>query len=222
MTEQFQLFPVLDAATEAALRASIERWGVLVPVVKDQHGSILDGYHRARIADELGIDYPTTTLTLNSDADRFEIARTLNADRRHMDRDQRIAVEADLRENGHSLRAIAGAVGVSEAQVHRDLSTVTDVTVPDRVTGLDGKSRPATRPAPTPTSDADLEKLSRWQEMADQEPSPRPQVSQATQALLHALTDIEIAQRLLSDSDNVDDLITDLRRALEEFHADQP
>jgi len=49
-----QLWPALDAATEAALRASIERWGVLVPVAKDQHGRIIDGHHRARIAREVG------------------------------------------------------------------------------------------------------------------------------------------------------------------------
>ena len=39
--------------------------------------------------------------------------------------------------------AIAGAVGVDTKQVQRDLSTVDMSTVPDRVVGLDGKSRPA-------------------------------------------------------------------------------
>src|SRR5579871_1928549 len=36
--EPFQIMPELDAATEAAMRASILRFGVLVPVTRDQHG----------------------------------------------------------------------------------------------------------------------------------------------------------------------------------------
>ncbi|MGH9187583.1 MAG: ParB N-terminal domain-containing protein [Acidimicrobiales bacterium] len=49
----YQLFDPLPAPLEAALRASIERFGVLVPVVKDAAGDIIDGHHRQRIADEL-------------------------------------------------------------------------------------------------------------------------------------------------------------------------
>lgn len=145
--EPFQIFPALDAATEAALRASIERFGVLVPVAKDQHGRVIDGYHRKRIADELGVSYRVDLITVSDDEQAREIAQTLNSDRRQMSADQRREVEAVLREQGHSLRAIAGAVGISQEQVRRDLSTVTDVTVPDRIVGIDGKSRPSTRPS---------------------------------------------------------------------------
>lgn len=144
----FQLFPTLDPATEAALRASIERFGVLVPVVVDQHGQVLDGHHRRKIADEVGAKYRVDIVNVADEDEGAAIAHTLNSDRRHMDADQRRQVVADLRAKGHSLRAIAGAVGVSQTQVARDLEapTVTDVTVPERVTGLDGKSRPAKRP----------------------------------------------------------------------------
>src|SRR4051812_39932626 len=54
----FALFGPLEPATEAALRASIERFGVLVPVTFDQRGRILDGHHRWRMAAELGVDCP--------------------------------------------------------------------------------------------------------------------------------------------------------------------
>lgn len=50
-----------------------------------------------------------------------------------------------LREQGHSLRAIAGAVGVTAKTVHQDLTGVTSVT-PVEVTGQDGKTYPAKRP----------------------------------------------------------------------------
>lgn len=52
-----QLFPSLDAATEQALRESIRRFGVLVPVVRDQHGQVIDGHHRSRIAGEEGVKF---------------------------------------------------------------------------------------------------------------------------------------------------------------------
>ncbi len=136
------LFPALDSATEAALRESIQRFGVLVPVVRDQHGRTLDGHHRSRLGDEMKVQYRVDVVNVESDEQAREIAATLNTDRRQLDATQRRDVVAALREQGHSLRAIAGAVGVSHEQVRTDVSTVNDLTVPDRVVGLDGKSRP--------------------------------------------------------------------------------
>ncbi len=129
--------------------------GVLVPVAKDQHGETIDGHNREAIADELGIDYQTIVHHCDSDEERLEIARTLNADRRQLTEEQRRDIVGDLRAEGHSLRAIGGAVGVSQTQVARDIETaVTDVT-PERVTGSDGKSYPSSRPKAEPeNSDA--------------------------------------------------------------------
>ena len=62
---------------------------------------------------------------------------------------------AALREDGHSTRAIAGALGVSKDTVHRDTSAaVQDCTAaePERVVGQDGKSYPARQPRPGPES----------------------------------------------------------------------
>ena len=142
-----QLWPALDAATEAALRASIEQWGVLVPVAKDQHGRIIDGHHRARIADELGVKYTVLIHTVADDDEARELARTLNADRRHLTADQRRDMVAHLRGQGHSYRAIGATLGVGEATARRDSTASGDAVQPVRVVGLDGKSRPATRPA---------------------------------------------------------------------------
>lgn len=149
MSGQPQLFEALPKVIEDALRASILRFGVLVPVVKDQHGNVLDGHHRSRIAAEMKVDYRVDVLRVESDEDSREIQRTLNADRRQLTEQQRQEVALALRQEGHSYRAIAGALGVDAMTVRADiLSTVEDSTVelPDRVTGLDGKSRPAKRP----------------------------------------------------------------------------
>ena len=54
-----------------------------------------------------------------------------------------------LREDGHSLRAIGGALGVSDHTVRNDLSAAPEGAPPDRVTGQDGKSYPARRPTVT-------------------------------------------------------------------------
>lgn len=143
MTAPLQLFDALPAHIEDALRASIQRFGVLVPVVKDQHGRIVDGHHRSRIADELHVSYVTQTVTVADDDEAREIARTLNSDRRQLTEEQRREVVVALRERGHSVRAIAGALGVGKSTVDRDLAEVSrtgHVDLPERVVGADGKS----------------------------------------------------------------------------------
>lgn len=161
-TTSFQLFDALDSATESALIESIERFGVLVPVVTDQHGTIIDGHHRSAIADKLGVKYRTDVVRVADDDEARDIACTLNAARRHMSVKQRREVVTALREKGHSIRAIAGAVGISKSQVQNDvdeLSTTGQLTQPDRVRGQDGKSRPARKPTIVPAkNDREAEK----------------------------------------------------------------
>lgn len=149
MTRQF--YPALDAATEAALRASIQRFGVLVPPTVDQHGEIIDGHHRSRIAADLGVPFAPVVREVSSEEEAREIARTLNEDRRMLSREQRLPVVAVLKELGHSNVAIGKALGVTEGTVRLDLKSdeVRSVTnLPDRVEGLDGKSYPAKRRRP--------------------------------------------------------------------------
>ncbi len=181
----FQLYGALPAPIESALRASIKLHGVLVPVAVDQNGHVLDGHHRQRIAEEEGVECPTTIIQVDDDADADEIARTLNADRRQLDESERKKAVSELRANGHSVRAIAGALGVSKSTVHNDLgelSSVGQLTEPDRVTGADGKSRPASnRPAkaqkkksaakkqPDPEADAHAPNLADELERADKQ-----------------------------------------------------
>lgn len=153
----FQLFDALDPATDAALRASIERFGVLVPIAVDQHGNVLDGHHRKRIAAELGVSWREDVHVVADEDEARSIAATLNTDRRQLDAERRRKVVADLRQKGHSLRAIGDALGVSKDTVANDvaeaeLSSGRQLT-PDRTIGKDGKSRPAKRtvvPAKSP------------------------------------------------------------------------
>jgi len=71
-------------------------------------------------------------------------------------RSERAELVLELRTSGMSTRAIGAALGVSHESVRTDLSTVKNLTVevPDTVTSLDGRTRPATQPArpePEPT-----------------------------------------------------------------------
>jgi ParB-like chromosome segregation protein Spo0J len=134
-------WPPLDEATEAALRASIERFGVLVPILLDQHGGIIDGHHRARLAGELGLEPRVEVIEVRDNAHARALATTLNSDRRHLDVWTRRKVVESLRSEGHSERAIAGAVGVTKTTVHRDLETLGGPGGPPaQIAGRDGKN----------------------------------------------------------------------------------
>jgi hypothetical protein len=111
--------PELSPEQWDALAADILANGVLVPVVKDQHGRILDGNNRAAIAAELGIDYPVTVVTVANDQDAYDRAVSLNCARRHLNREQtRELIRAEIhRRPEQSDRAIAKRVGCSPTTV---------------------------------------------------------------------------------------------------------
>jgi hypothetical protein len=114
-----QPMPELDPEELDSLRAAIAANGVVVPVVKDQHGRIIDGNHRAAIAAELGIDYPAVTVTVADDVDAWDRAVSLNCARRHLNREQtRELIRAEIqRKPDESDRAIARQIGCSPTTV---------------------------------------------------------------------------------------------------------
>ncbi len=115
----FQPMPELSPDQLAALKTDIVRNGILVPVVVDQQGRVIDGHNRAAIAAELGIHVPVEIITIASDEAAYETALSLNCARRHLTREQiRALIGTEIRRRpGDSDRAIARRIGCDHKTV---------------------------------------------------------------------------------------------------------
>src|SRR3990167_1212086 len=82
---QYQMFPRLRPDEFSALKSDIEKRGVQIPVEVDTDGNILDGHHRAEIAEELGIEYPEKVREFTTEAEKVEHVIKLNMARRHLE-----------------------------------------------------------------------------------------------------------------------------------------
>lgn len=114
-------FEPLDDVERAALRAAIERDGVLHPILVDQHGNVIDGHHRNAIAMELGVECPRAVLSMTED-EALEHAIGLNVGRRQMTRKTRKRLITHLAERGWTQRRIAEVLGVDQSTVSRGSS----------------------------------------------------------------------------------------------------
>jgi ParB-like chromosome segregation protein Spo0J len=81
-------YQVMRALTESEyneLKESIIQSGVIISIVLDEDGNILDGYHRKQICDELGItDYPVDIQKGLSEEEKISLAYKLNEARRQL------------------------------------------------------------------------------------------------------------------------------------------
>lgn len=159
----FQVLPTLSKEDFEGLKASIKKFGVQVPVEYDEHGNIIDGHHRVRICQELGIeDWPKTVRTYSDDDAKRTQARELNLKRRHMGRDVlRALIKEELMENPESSdRHVAQKLGVSHptvANVRAELENGGKIYHQDNVVGKDGVTQPKKKRAKLPEPAAETE-----------------------------------------------------------------
>ncbi len=152
MDAQYQLLPDLTDEEYQALKADIEARGVQVPVERDETGAVLDGHHRIRACEELGItDYPTIIRTGMDEDQKRQHVLALNLDRRHLTQQQKRELVARLlvAKPDVSNRQIAEAAKVSHhtvADVREDMQATGQIAQLDRTVGADGKARPAHKP----------------------------------------------------------------------------
>lgn len=88
------LFPMLDAAGQDALRADVQQHGVREPVIQFE-GRILDGRNRYMAARDLGLDFPVAEFD-GTAAEALAYVLSTNLHRRHLTESQRAAVAAKL------------------------------------------------------------------------------------------------------------------------------
>ena len=143
------MLPALPPDEYVALKDSIHRHGVRVPIIVDQHGKSIDGWHRDRACQELGIYCPREVRHFNSDAERLQIAIALNANRRHLTRVQRrelisVYLKADSQINDTHLGEIIGVSKNTVASVREKLESTRQIDKLPMRHGRDGKDRPAT------------------------------------------------------------------------------
>lgn len=151
----YQLLPPLSPDDYAALEADIIARGVLVPVEYDEQGNILDGHHRVRICESLGlVDWPRFVRKGLSEEEKRTHARALNLSRRHLSTAQkREIVEAQLKETPSiSSRAIAARFGVHHSTVEAARKRMVhggEISHHDEVIGRDGVKQPSFKPIRT-------------------------------------------------------------------------
>lgn len=115
----YQPMPALTPDEYDALKADIAEHGVLVPIEVDESGNVLDGYHRQRACDELGISPPVVVRAGLTEQQKHEHALRLNLARRHLSTAQKrelISAELD-RDPARSDRAISRLLGVDHKTV---------------------------------------------------------------------------------------------------------
>jgi len=143
-----ELLPPLLPDEFAALKASIAETGYVgEPIVGDQDGGIVDGFHRQRACDELGIDCPREVRQFATEAEKFELSLRLNCRRRQLTRKQRQSlIGAYLRCDPQITdKHLADIIGVSQntvARVRETLIATFQVEKFDKLRGRDGKHRP--------------------------------------------------------------------------------
>lgn len=126
-----QLLPPLSDEEYAALKADITKRGRnLVPIVKDADtGETVDGFHRERICQELGIEAVVVKWKFKDEGERHEIALLLNLLRRQLgpiswaEAFERLAETRGISSTGKhqevSYAKLAQEVGVKPRTAHR-------------------------------------------------------------------------------------------------------
>ncbi len=118
--------PLLDPDTLAGLRESIHRFGVLVPIVVDLEGHVLDGRHRLAIATELRVEHPLTVVA-PMPTDVIVTADALTAVRK-----QRTAITKKAMEVISHFDLVAGEAEVIEVAEDADIAEIARTLNVDR------------------------------------------------------------------------------------------
>ena len=144
----YQVMPDLSADEYKELKEDIDARGVMIPIEYDEYGNVLDGHHRLKICNELGITiYPRVIRAGMSEPEKRAHARKLNMARRHLTQEQRRRmIQEQLAETPEiSDRQIATGLGVDHKTVSTqrvNLESTGEIPQLKTTIGADGRERP--------------------------------------------------------------------------------
>ncbi len=156
---RYQYMPPLSPEEYAELETSIRSHGVMVPILRDPSGVVIDGHHRLRIAESLGVDCPAEYLTDRPAAEMRTLAFELNLNRRHLTREQRrnlviesVKADPQLSSREHGRRA--GVDHKTAESVRQSLAATGEIPQSQTRVGADGReTRPPVTQRPETSSD---------------------------------------------------------------------
>jgi site-specific DNA-methyltransferase (adenine-specific) len=157
-----RLLPDLAPWEYEALKASIRRFGVILPIVRDEFGNVIDGHQRERACRELGLaNYPVLTIAGLTDDEKLDHAFVLNQARRRLGRRQmRDLIAAELKRtpdlSSNWLAQILGTTDKTVEAVRQRLIATSEIPKFERLRGKDGKGRRVARIVTHTAGEADL------------------------------------------------------------------
>jgi ParB-like chromosome segregation protein Spo0J len=157
MTEtkkKYQVMPPLSDEEYQALKEDIAERRVMLPVVLDGEGNVIDGHHRIRAVEELRAEgrsvrdpITITRWDLETDEDKRDEAWRLNMQRRHLNREQKQeAIKRKLKESpewaDNRIAKLLGVDGKTVRFMRVMLEGRKEIAKVKKVVGADGKEYP--------------------------------------------------------------------------------
>jgi hypothetical protein len=161
---KYRILPGLPLERYLALKGDIAVRGVQVPIIMDQHGNILDGWHRWSACQELGTFCPSEVRHFTTEAEKFRLIVEVNCNRRHMNRTEKreligTYLKVDPESSDNWLAEIIGGVSKNTiADERRRLEGTGQIAKFAKLRGKDGKKRPVNSKRIIANSPRELEK----------------------------------------------------------------
>jgi ParB-like chromosome segregation protein Spo0J len=152
-TNEYQVLPPLSDEEYQALKEDMAENGMLVPVVQDTAGNIIDGHHRVRAYQELLAEgraaggFPTVERSGLTTEEKRDLAWRLNMQRRHLNRAQKHeAIERKLKESpewaDNRIAKLLGVDGKTVRLARVMLEGRKEIAKHKKLIGADGKEYP--------------------------------------------------------------------------------
>jgi len=161
----YQVMPSMPAEQFEALKADILERGILTPIDIDEKGVVLDGHHRLKACQELGItQYPTIIRPGLTEEEKRMFARKSNMMRRHLDRKQiQAIIKYQLIDTpnwaDNRIGKELGVDGKTVKAIRKKLEATSEIPKLDKLIGSDGKERPLKKPSIMTASEEERDRM---------------------------------------------------------------